>query len=654
MPETAVERVEPVTIPEKVSTRVDRPGLLAMFLLGAAFANHVSAESWSSYAANKANWKYSPLAQITEENASSVKEAWRWTPPDADILKRNPGLRTWKFEATPILVGTVLYLSTPLNQIAAIDSGSGKTIWVHDPHAYSNGMPVNFGFTQRGVSYWSDGKEWRIISGTVDGYLIALDAKTGKPIEYFGKNGRIDLTQGLGRPVSRALYGVNSPPIICRDVVIVGSAVMDSPVTKPMPPGDVRGFDVRTGRLLWSFHTIPHRGEYGSTSWSANPDDLGAANVWAPMAADDSLGYVYLPVSSPSGDFYGGDRPGDGLFGDTLLCLDAKSGKRIWHFQLVHHDLWDRDPPAAPIITNREVVQVTKQGFVYVFDRVTGKPIWPVVERPVPTSQTLGEQSAATQPIPTRPIPFDLQGISVKDLIDFTPELKREASDLLARFDHGPLFTPPTERGTILVPGVRGGASWSGAAYDPETDTVFVPSITAPSMIQLHADQWLQWPKPSFRAGQLATLTLRNGLPITKPPYGRVTAISLGSGDRFWMQPVGNGPVNHPALRDLRLKRLGWPYRAFPLVTKTLLLIAQEGDLMKTSYRSNGQDGLFSDVEPSIQVFNKKDGTLIAEIPLPANASGSPITYTNRGAQFIVIATGGGNRPAELVGLKVR
>jgi quinoprotein glucose dehydrogenase len=624
-----------------------------VFLIVVCLAQ-LHAGEWRSYGGNPANWKYSSLSQISEKNVSRLKIAWKWIPPDEGIHRRFPALQTWKYELTPIVVGESLYVSTPLNQIAALDSTTGQTLWTYDPRAYSGGMPVNFGFLQRGLAYWADGKESRIISGTADGYLVALNAKTGQPVDSFGRRGRVDLTEGLDRPVSRSLYGVNSPPIICKNVIVVGSTIMDSPVTNPMPPGDVRGFDVQSGKLLWTFHTIPRRGEYGSETWLSDPSAFGAANVWAPLAADESLGYVYLPVSSPSGDFYRGGRPGDGLFGDTLLCLDARTGKRIWHFQLLHHDLWDRDPPAAPILTNGAVVQVTKQGFIYVFDPATGRPLWPIVEQAVPQSRVLGEHSAATQPIPTRPDPFELQGLSVEDLINFTPALNREARRLLTQFDFGPLFAPPSEKGSILSPGLRGGASWAGAAYDPETDDLYVPSITAPSLIQLYADRWIQWPTPSFKALQRGYVTLPNGLPVTKPPYGRVTAINFKSGNVVWMKPMGNGPIHHPDVRELHLKRLGWPYRGFPVVTKTLLFIAQEGDLLKTLYRANGQDAIFSNVEPSIQIFDKASGTLLTEIPLPANASGSPMTYMAKQKQYVLVAVGGGNIPAELVALALR
>jgi quinoprotein glucose dehydrogenase len=353
------------------------------------YQSNASGGEWSAYAGSNASDKYSPLDQISVAKVTQLRIAWRWKSPDLEILRRHPQLTTWKFEATPIMIGGVLYTSTSLSQVAAIEAGTGHTLWVYDPQSYSATAPPNFGFVHRGVAYWTDQHDTRIFIGTGDAYLVALDAKTGKPVSTFGKNGRIDLTSGLTRPVDRVLYGVNSPPLICKNVVIVGSTVVDYPKEKVMPPGDVRGFDARSGRLLWTFHTIPMGGEYGSETWlSESWKEFGAANVWPPMSADDALGYVYLPVSSPASDFYGGRRPGNGLFGETLVCLDALTGKRIWHFQLVHHGLWDRDPPAAPILADirsgnslvRAVAQVSKQGFVYVFDRVSGQPMWPIEE----------------------------------------------------------------------------------------------------------------------------------------------------------------------------------------------------------------------------------------------------------------------------------
>ena len=388
-----------------MNTRVHRLLMLVVLLAPSGLADRLALAQqtdvsgrtqWSSYGGDKASSKYSPLDQIGAENFARLRVAWTWRSADEEVVRANPGLSTWVWESTPLMVGGVMYVSTSLSQVAAIDAETGKTRWIYDPETWKNGMPSNNGFVHRGVAYWADGDDRRIVYGTGDGYLIGLDAKTGKPISTFGQQGRIDLTQGLGRPVNRRLHGVSSPPIICRDVVVIGSKVHDIPLAKEMPPGHVRGFDVRTGEQRWMFRAIPAAGESGNETWQEGSwKTTGGANVWTMMSADDELGYVYLPFSSPANDWYGGQRPGDGLFGESLVCLDARTGRRVWHFQIVHHGLWDYHLPAAPNLIDvrvngtpvKAVAQVSKQGFVYVFDRVTGRPIWPAPRGPPPTAR---------------------------------------------------------------------------------------------------------------------------------------------------------------------------------------------------------------------------------------------------------------------------
>ena len=392
---------------------------------------------WWAYGSDKASTKYIPLDQINKDNVKDLRIAWRWDSPDNALVESNPDLWTMVNESTPLMIGGVVYTSTSLNLAAAINAVTGETIWVYDPKTYGDGTPANTGFVHRGVSYWESGDEKRVLLGTGDGYLIALNAETGKPIQGFGEAGRVDLTKGLRRPVNRRLYAVFSPPIICRDVVVVGSTVLDSfainkPPQKLMPPGDVRGFDVRTGEQRWIFHTIPQDGEFGNETWKNDSwKTTGNTNVWTMMSADEELGYVYLPVSTPTNDYYGGHRLGDNLFADSLVCVNAETGERVWHFQILHHGLWDYDPPAAPNLIDitvggkeiKAVAQVTKQAFCFVFDRVTGEPVWPIEERPVPQSTMPGESSSPTQPFPTKPAPFDRQGLTHDDLIDFTPAI---------------------------------------------------------------------------------------------------------------------------------------------------------------------------------------------------------------------------------------
>lgn len=639
------------------------PAVLPLAACSSSSAGALAGE-WRAYGATAASTKYSPLDQITRANAARLRIAWRWPSPDAEIIALRPGIHPFLNESTPLMAGGVLYTTTSLSQVAAIDAATGRTLWRFDPKSYEAGTPVNLGFTNRGLAYWTDGKQARLVYGTGDGYLIALDAATGRPVPDFGVNGRVDLTQGLRRPVDRAHYGVTSPPLICRDVVVVGSTVLDFATRRTGPPGDVRGFDVRTGRLRWTFHTVPLPGEPGFDTWEdGSAAYTGNTNVWTAMSADEELGYVYLPVGTPTNDWYGGHRRGDNLFADSLVAVEAETGRRVWHYQMVHHGLWDYDPPAAPVLADltvggrriKAVAQVTKQGFCYVFDRVTGEPVWPIEERPVPSSDVPGERTSPTQPFPTRPAPFERQGLTEDDLIDFTPELRAEAVQILKRYRSGPLFTPPSVEGTLTLPSWVGGASWSGAALDPATNVLYVTSITAPSLLTLA--------KPDPAASDFAYavtgpprgITLADGLPLVKPPYGRVTAVDLDTGAHVWMAALGSGPRDHPRLKGLNLPRLGWPARGAPLVTRTLLFVGQEAyripERNRRSERGTGVLADFQTREPKLFVFDKATGELVAEIELPTNASGAPMTYLVEGRQFVVVPVGGGSLPAELVAL---
>jgi quinoprotein glucose dehydrogenase len=618
-------------------------------------ARTVRATEWLNYAGDKASSKYSPLTQISGDNFNRLRTAWTWRSAEEEVAKANH-LKTWVWESTPLVVDGVLYISTSLSQVAAIDATTGKTQWIYDPETWKNGTPSNNGFVHRGVAYWADGDDQRILFGTGDGYLICLNAQTGKPIRTFGHEGRIDLTQGLGRIVDRHLFGVSSPPIICRDVVVIGSKVNDVPLAAEMPPGDVRGFDVRTGKQLWIFHAIPRQGEFGNETWkNGSWKTTGAANVWTMMSADDALGYVYLPFSTPSDDHYGVHRPGDGLFGESIVCLDARTGKRVWHFQMVHHGLWDYDLPCAPNLIDirvdgkpvKAVAQMSKQGFCYVFDRVTGKPIWPIEERPVPQSTVPGEKTSSTQPFPTKPAPFDRQGVTENDVIDFTPELRKQALAVLEKYNYGPLFTPPSlQKPTIELPGIAGGASWSGAACDPETGICYVSSVTLPYVATLTR---ISTPNTDYY-GKMTPVETMQGVPLWKPPYGRITAIDLNTADHRWMTPAGDLAQSNPVLKQLGLHSLGRPARGHLLLTKTLLIVGQEGG----THREGGGPEKVPDFEisdPKLCAYDKAAGKLVGEVALPRNATGAPMTYMLNGKQFIVVATGGSNLPAELIAL---
>jgi quinoprotein glucose dehydrogenase len=618
---------------------------------------------WPSYGADAANSKYAPLDQIHQGNVKELHIAWRWSSVENAILQDHPDLWTMVNEATPLMIDGRLYTSTSLSQVAAIDAQTGQTLWVYDPETYKQGSPPNLGFVHRGVAYWADGVDQRIFIGTGDAYLIALDANTGKPVPEFGEDGRIDLTQGLLRPVDRALYGVSSPPMICRNVVIVGASILDYPRMKEMPPGDVRGFDVRTGQQRWMFHAVPQGGEPGVDTWEHDSwRSTGNTNVWTVMSCDEELGYIYLPFTTPTNDYYGGQRPGDNLFAESLVVLQAETGARVWHFQMVHHGLWDYDLPAAPNLVNltgegrrlKVVAQVTKQGFCYMFDRVTGTPVWPIEERSVPPSAVPGEKTSRTQPFPTKPVPFERQGITPNDVIDLTPELQREALRILQKYTYGPLFTPPTEQGTITLPGVVGGASWSGAAVHPDTGVLYVTSVTLPAILRVRRAAPFEAPYAYIGAYDIGP-TGPQGLPLVKPPYGRITAINLHTGEHLWMRSVGEGPREHSALRHLNLPPLGWPRRSFPVLTKSVLFVAQQGILrgLGPSPRRNALEVGLQHHEAVLQALDPDNGNLLATIALPGNASGAPMTYMVDGKQFIVIPIGGASQPAELVALSL-
>lgn len=616
---------------------------------------------WRAFGADPANTKYSPLEQVTVENFTELEIAWRWKSISTDVTERRADVRGRLFKSTPLMVGGLVYVSTALNQVAALDAGSGDLAWSFDPHAYDRvDNPETVNWQHRGVSYWRDdsGADSRIFIATRDLRLIALDARTGALETDFGVAGTVDLGESLGRPIERTRIWHSSPVAVVRDTVIVGSSVQDRTRTRHAPPGHVRGFDARTGDLRWIFRTIPSGDDYGVDSWGDESWRYsGHTNVWGNMAVDEELGYVYLPIGTPTNDWYGGKRPGDNLFAESIVCIDAETGQRVWHFQAVHHGLWDYDFPTGGNLLDisvdgrdiKAIAQTSKQAFTYVFDRVTGEPVWPIEERPVPAGDVPGEWYSPTQPFPTKPPPFDRQGISVDDLIDFTPELREAALRIAERGQLGPMFTPPQVRGVgkpiIQVPGPGGGVNWPGAAVDPETGRLFIPSQT-----RLRAIELIEYPPPAtvgyFTDPWAVPVPGPEGLPLTKPPYKRVTAIDLNQGEQVWMSPHGDGPRNHRALRGLNLPALGGhsgPNAGGALVTKSLLVVNSGG-----RYRSDAVEGA-----RTLAAYHKDNGDYLGAVSLPAVPYGNPITYLHEGRQYVVVAVGGGGGAAtpELVAL---
>jgi quinoprotein glucose dehydrogenase len=632
-------------------------------LLGAAFVaaqQGARGGSWTSYSGDPGATKYAPLDQIDKTNLARLHIAWQRPSVDAALASRSADFTSSNnFRATPLMIDGVLYSPNGIGLVEAFHPATGKTIWVQEPFRDEPGGLR--GDSARGVAYWSEGGDRRLFSVRGE-YLVALDPPTGKPVSGFGEQGRVNLRPGLGPRASE--YAWTGAPQVCRDVVIVGlglgASVSDRPMHMEAPPGVVQAFDVRTGKPRWSFNPIPHPGEVGSETWENDSWAYsGNANLWSLISADEEQGLAYLPLTAPTNDMYGGHRLGDNLFANTLVCVKCLTGERVWHYQIVHHDLWDYDLPAAPMLVDirvdgrviKAVVQLTKQAFAFVFDRVTGKPVWPIEERPVPTSDAPGERTARTQPFPTRPPAFDRQGVTVDDLIDFTPELRAQAVALLKNYKIGPLFTPPTIRGegpngirgTIELPGSVGGADWQGGAFDPETGMLYVPSITGP----FTADIIRGDPRTSnlrYVSGTRAWTAGPQGLPLLKPPYGRITALNLNTGTQAWMVPNGEGPRNHPLLKPLNLPYLGNPGRAAPLVTKTLLFVG-EGDPIMATLGSRLRPEMNPALVPGaggrkFRAYDKATGERLWEIELPAGTTGAPMTYMFDGKQYIVVAVG--------------
>jgi quinoprotein glucose dehydrogenase len=596
---------------------------------------------WRAYRGEEASTGYSPIDQINRDNIKTLEVAWTWK-----FDNYGTAAQTATSETTPLMVGGVLYFTAGQRRtVVAADAGTGETLWTWrlDEGARFDAAPRK---VHRGVGYWTNGQEERIVLVTPGFQLVALNAKTGRPVQGFGQGGIVDLFKELDLDVPldpTGRIGNSSPVTISNDVIVVGPALQPGGrVNISNVKGDVMAFDVRTGRKLWTFHTIPREGEKGSETWLGDSAQYtGNAGVWGPSSADPQLGYVYLNIESATNDVYGGHRPGNNLFSDSIVCLDIKTGKMIWYQQLVHHDIWDYDLPPAPILIDltvegkpvRAVVQLSKQAIAYAFDRTNGQPVFGWTERKVPQTDVPKEWTSPTQPFPNKPPPFDQHGITHDDLIDFTPALRAEAIKAIEQFKIGPIYTPGTvvvegkHRGTIVVPGLGGGANWPGGAADPETGFVYVGSATNPGVIGLtpNADPKTSGVDTDYTFG--GGLPTVQGLRLLKPPYGRITAYNMNRGEIAWQIPNGDTPPavkNNPALKGLTIPKTGSGSQAGLLVTKTMLF-AGEG--------SGGQ--------AFFHAYDKATGAEIWQTPIPGPQTSLPMTYLHQGRQYVVLATRG-------------
>jgi quinoprotein glucose dehydrogenase len=651
---------------------------------------------WRTYGGDTGNTRYSPLDQINASNFNNLEIAWRFK---ADALGPRP---EYQFESTPLEVGGVLYTTAGTRRaVVALDAVTGEMLWMHAEREGARGGNAPRQLSGRGLAYWSDGRNDARILYVTPGYrLIALDAKSGMLVDSFGDHGVVDLKKDDDQEIDLVTgeVGLHATPLVAKDVVIVGAAHRSGgvPRSRMNVKGYVRGFDVRTGKRLWIFHTIPGLGEFGNDTWEKDSFSYtGNAGVWAQMSVDEDLGLAYLPIELPTGDYYGGHRPGNGLFGESLVAVDLRTGVRKWHFQLVHHGIWDHDIPCAPILVDitvngrqiKAVAQPTKQAFLYVFDRVTGQPVWPIDERPVAKGDVPGEWYAPTQPFPTKPPAYDRQGVQESDLIDFTPQLHAEAMQLVSKYKMGPLFTPPvvsTLPGPLATLMGAFASNWPGGSYDPETHLLYVHSQSGATPLGLVKPSDpkidLNYVQGSAATGMRTTLgsgggagadasatdraNSRNaapaapaveggggggltvqGLPLIKPPYGRITAINMDKGDVAWMVPHGETPdnvKNSPALKGMNIPRTGQSGNVGTLVTKTLLIAGEP----RVTMTANGRRGAM------LRAYDKATGADAGAVYMPAPQSGTPMTYMLNGRQYIVVAISGGNYSAELLAFR--
>jgi len=674
---------------------------LPVFLVAAFLSSSINAQQgapngeWPTYGGDLGHTRYSGLDQIDATNFSDLTVAWEF---NAANFGPSP---EYRFQSTPLMVNGKIYSTAGSRRsVVSLDAATGELLWFYNLNEGERGQNAPRQLSGRGLAYWRAGDEERVVYVTPGYQMVALDAATGIPVSEFGNNGIVDLKQNADQQIDLVTgeIGLHSTPIVAKDVVIVGAAhrTGGNPRSRENVKGYVRGFDVRTGERLWVFHTIPLPGEYGNESWlNDSASYTGNTGVWAQISVDAELETVYLPVEAATGDYYGAYRPGDNLFSESLVAVDLYTGERKWHFQLVHHGIWDHDIPCAPILADividgqvrKIVAQPTKQAFLYVFDRETGEPIWPIEEQPVEIGDVPGEWYSPTQPIPTKPPAYDRQGVSEDDLIDFTPQLRARALEIASWHKMGPLFTPPVVSnidgplGTLMAPATGGGTNWPGGSYDPETNMLYVisnSSVVSLAVVEPYPGQSdmayiqgnaISGPRTSGGAGSSAgggrtefSATQRgrpvstrgnpprnllvDRLPILKPPYGRLTAIDLEEGEIAWQVPHGQTPdriANHPALVEMDLPRTGQGASVGSMVTKTLV-IAGEAEL------TTNEDG---ERRAMLRAYDKSTGAEVGAIRLPAPQTGSPMTYELNGEQYIVIAVSGTGVAGRLVAYKL-
>jgi quinoprotein glucose dehydrogenase len=616
---------------------------------------------WRTYGGDLGNTRYSALDQINASNFNKLQIVW-------SLKTANFGPEPeYKFETTPLMANGVLYTTAGSRRaVVALDAATGELLWSHAEHEGARGMAAPRRLSGHGLAYWTDGTEERILYVTPGYRLIALDAKTGIPVPTFGKQGIVDLRLDDDQEMDlvTADIGLHSTPIVAGNTIIVGAAHRsgEEPRSKTNVKGYVRGFDVKTGKRLWIFHTIPRQGEFGYNTWEkGSAEYTGNTGVWAQISVDEELGMAYLPVESPTQDSYGGDRPGSALFAESLVAVDLKTGQRKWHYQLVHHGVWDFDIPCAPVLVNitvdgkpvKAVAQASKQSILYVLNRVIGEPVWPFVERPVPQGDVPGEWYSPTQPIPTKPPFYDRNGSTVDDLIDFTPELRAQAMQLASKYKMGPIFTPPVVSkaggplGTLIVGYPNGGTNWPGGSFDPQTHIYYVFSqrvagslgLVPPDAGDSDVKYFVGTVHESGHAFHRLTV---QGLPLVKPPYGRISAINLDTGEIVWQVPHGETPDeirNSPALKGLTIPRTGRPGVIGVLTTKTLVIAGEGGVFTDAAGRRGAR----------LRAYDKATGKDAGAVYMPSGQTGSPMTYMLNGKQYIVLAIGGQGYPGELL-----